>query len=349
LAKQQAPATSPQSGEQEEEGPPAPASAAKVPYTAAVITVNGLCDTAHAAAKPTTAKTAAGNGCKTVITRAQFEKITQSLNPDMSMGVKRQLAQAYPRLLLLAQKAQEQGLDKQPNFQEVMKFARLQLLAQGFTRRVQQNAGNISEADVEKYYKENSGQFEQLDLQRILIPKSKQHPPEAGGTAQPAKDNSEDVAAMKDVADKLHARAVSGEDFDKLQKEAFVAAGIPSSSPNVNLTKVRRRDLPVNHRNISDLPAGKISDVISDPGMFYIYKVVSKQMMSISQANAEIRNSIQAQRIEDSLESLVHSIKPEMNEAYFGPPKPSRGKTANQPGAATQPTTPVPSQETPKH
>jgi hypothetical protein len=372
-SKSQSP-VAPQTGAEpeEEEGPPAPASAAKLPLSAPVITVNGLCDKTHAAksaasesatarkssgstsAKSTSNTTttgpatsssgAADAGCKTVVTRAEFEKLAQALNPQMPMNVKRQLAQVYPRLLLLAEKAREQGMDKQPGFHEMMRFATLQLLAQSFTREMQQRASNISDADVEKYYKDSPGQFEQLELLRIFVPKSKQHPPEAsssGSTATPAPkpDTAADEAAMKEVSEKIHTRAAAGEDFEKLQKEAFVAAGIASSAPNVNLNKVTRRNLPVNHQKVFDLQPGKVSELISDPGMYYIYKVVSKQTMPLTQAKTEIRTSIQAQRIEDTMESLVRSIKPEMNEAYFGPTRPaaksaSPAKTGAEPKPA---------------
>src|SRR5512138_146601 len=55
-----------------------------VPLTAPVITLAGMCDVKAGGAPPAT--------CKTVITRAQFEKLMKALNPQMPMGVRQQLA-----------------------------------------------------------------------------------------------------------------------------------------------------------------------------------------------------------------------------------------------------------------
>src|SRR5438552_280502 len=52
-----------------------------------VITLKGFCADA----------TQQGDACKTVISRAQFEKLAESLQPGMSPVVRRQLAQISPR------------------------------------------------------------------------------------------------------------------------------------------------------------------------------------------------------------------------------------------------------------
>src|SRR5437016_1662282 len=66
-----------------------------------VITVNGVCDQGAGAAD-----------CKTVVTRAEFEKIVNALQPNMPKQQQKALANQYAMALLLAGKAHEQGLDK---------------------------------------------------------------------------------------------------------------------------------------------------------------------------------------------------------------------------------------------
>lgn len=339
---------------QEEDEAPAPkVPASQVPPTAAVITIQGLCPSAGAAASgktaggaKTAAKPASPAGCKTVITRAQFEKLADALNPQMPLPTKRQLAEAYPRLLVFAQKARAMGLDKDPQFQEMMRFATLQLLAQNLTRSLQKKAGDISDAEVAKYYQDNPSRFQQVELLRIFIPKSKQHTPEAGATAPPKIDTAADEAAMKTVADKIHSDAAGGGDFQKLQQQAFEAAGIKSQSPNVNLGKLTREGLPTNHQKVFELQAGQVSELLDDPGGYYIYKVVSKQMVPLEQAKGEIRNLLQQQTFRQQMEAMIGSVKPELNQAYFAGPAPQRpgaGATktppANKP-PATKPGTP---------
>ena len=309
----------------------------QVPPTAAVITVQGLCPSSAASARKTApgtraaAKPASAAGCKTVITRAQFEKLADALNPQMPLPTKRQLAEAYPRLLLFGQKAREMGLDKEPQFQEMMRFATLQLLAQNLTRDLQNKAGDIPETEIAKYYQDNPTRFQQVELLRIFIPKSKQHAPETGAAAPPKVDTAADETAMKAVADKVHGEAAAGGDFQKLQQEAFEAAGIKSQSPNVNLGKLTREGLPTNQQQVFELQAGQVSELLDDPGGYYIYKVVSKQLIPLDQARKEIHNFLQQQSFKKQMEGMIGSVKPELNQAYFAGPGLRRG---------TAPTTP---------
>ena len=326
---------------QEPDEAPAPkVPASQVPPTAAVITIQGLCPAAGAAASSkadgakTAAKPASSASCKTVITRAQFEKLADALNPQMPLPTKRQLAEAYPRLLLFAQKARAMGLDKDPQFQEMMRFATMQLLAQNLTRSLQKKAGNISDAEVAKYYQDNPSRFQQVELLRIFIPKSKQHVPEAGSSTPPKVDTAADEAAMKTVAEKIHTDAAGGGDFQKLQQQAFEAAGIKSQSPNVNLGKLTREGLPTNHQKVFELQAGQVSELLDDPGGYYIYKVASKQMVPLEQAKGEIRNLLQQQAFRQQMEGMIGSVKPELNQAYFASPAPQR------PGAGAPKTPP---------
>jgi hypothetical protein len=324
----------------DDEVPAAKVPTSQVPPTAAVITIQGLCPSAAATAgrkatgsAKTAAKPAAAAGCKTVITRAQFEKLADALNPQMPLPTKRQLAEAYPRLLLFAQKARAMGLDKDPQFQEMMRFATLQLLAQNLTRDLQKKAGNISDAEIAKYYQDNPSRFQQVELLRVFIPKSKQHAPEAGASAPPKVDNAGDEAAMKIVAQKIHSEAAAGGDFQKLQQEAFEAAGIKSQSPNVNLGKLTREGLPTNHQKVFELKAGQASELLDDPGGYYVYKVVSKQMVPLDKARGEIRNFLQQQAFRKQMEGMIGSVKPELNQAYFAGSAPQRPGAPNLPPA----------------
>jgi len=294
---------------------PPPASAAKVAPDAPVITIGGLCAKKEKSAEPSKeAKPEPTSECKTVVTREQFEKLVEALNPQMSGPVRKQLAEAYPRLLVFADKARELGIDQEPGFHEMMRFATLQLLTQRLTRHLQENAGNITDADAEKYYKENNSRFERAELLRVFIPKQKQL---GAGGGSVADNKAADEAAMKAVAEKIHTNAVGGKDFQQLQKEAFEAAGIASSTPKVDMGKLSPGNLPVDHKKVFDLEVGQVSELISDGGGYYIYKVISKEAVPLDQARPEINKTIQSQRMQESTEALTKSIKSELNQEYF--------------------------------
>ena len=134
---------------------------------------------------------------------------------------------------------------------------------------------------------------------------------------------------MKKVSVELHARLVKGEDADKLQKEAYVDAGLPGNPPKTEMEKVRRNTLPANHKEVMDLKPGEVSEVIADPSGYYIYKLVSKETLPLDAVKAEIRGTISSQRYRDSMKAFQDNV--DMNDAYFGPsrnpamPPPPRG------------------------
>jgi len=279
-----------------------------------VITVNGFC------ADP--AQT--GAVCKTVITRAQFEKLAEALQPGMSLSLKLNVANAYARNLRMAAAAEKRGLDKTPAFEEEMRYARMQLLSQDLTRTLQGEANNITEADLEEYYKKNESSYEQVTLARIFVPRAKQ--------SDGAHDEHEDAQAKADeeamtkVAADLHIRAVNGEDPDKLQIEAYTVAGIPRTNSDTKMEKVRRAALPPRHEAVMDLKPGEVSEVFSDPGgAHFIYKMISKQTLTLEEAKTEIRGAISGQRYRDSMKSFQGDVV--FSDAYFNPP----GKAAAPP------------------
>ncbi len=252
-----------------------------------------------------------------MITRAQFEKLAEALQPGMSLSLKLNVANAYARNLRMAAAAEKRGLDKTPAFEEEMRYARMQLLSQDLTRALQAEANNISDADLEEYYKKNESSYEQATLARIFVPRAKQ--------SDAAHDDHEDAQAKADeeamtkVAADLRARAVNGEDPDKLQIEAYTAAGIPRTNSDTKMEKVRRAALPPRHEAVMDLKPGEVSEVFSDPGgAHFIYKMISKQTLTLEEAKTEIRGAISSQRYRDSMKSFQGDVV--FSDAYFNPP-----------------------------
>ena len=341
------PAAAPAAGAQTQQTAPAAPAApeaapeVKVAPDDAVITLKGFCTDAALQ----------GDACKTVITRAQFEKLADALQPGMTPAFRRQLATRYAMVLKMTAAAEKRGLDKTPSFEEKMYFARMQILAQELSTALQADAQKVTDEDVADYYKKNEASYEQATFMRIFVPRTKQIVTKSataktgsGGGIGAAKTPAKPVTppapteaqkkaaeeAMTKLADTLRARAVKGEDFDKLQKEAYVAAGLPASTVNTKVEKVRRSTLPANQQAAMDLKPGEVSEVISDPnGGHFIYKMVSEETLSLEAVTPDIRKAISSQRYRDSMQAFQGNS--DLNDAYFGParapgmPPPPRG------------------------
>lgn len=269
-----------------------------------------------------------GNACKTIVTRAQFERLTEALQPGMSLSLRLSVANAYARNLRMSAAAQKRGLDKTPAFDEELRFARMQLLAQDLNRVLQAQAGQITGTDLAEYYSRHVSSYEQATVARIFVPHAKQTAPASG-------------QAMTQVAADLRARAVNGEDPDQLQIEAYAEAGTPRTSANTTIEKVRRAMLPPAHEPVLDLKPGEVSEVFSDPGGgHFIYKMIGKQTLTLQDVAAEIRATISAQRYRDSMRNFQGDVV--FSDAYFNPPgklsaPPRRNRGGKKPNSETYP------------
>ena len=323
--------------------PPAPQPAqapadtsAAVPPDAAVITVIGVCPAQSQQAPPTgAAEKTPADDCKTVISKAQFEELAKALIPNVTPQAKKQLAGVLPRFIGMSSEARKNGLDKTAQFEQTVEFAKMQILTSALQRSIQDEAAKVPPEDIEKYYKEHAESYEQFNVDRLFVPRTKQGDAEvaeedekdeklsesAKKTKEAAEKAKADKAeqAMTKLAESLRTRAAAGEDFIKLQKEAFEAAGMKIGSPTVNLPSVRRTGLPAGHVAVFDLKPGEVSQVISDAGGHYIYKVNSKSEITLDQATNEIHSKLQSDRTREMMDKVNNSFKVETNEMYFGP------------------------------
>ena len=347
--------------------PPAAESvpAPELSMSTVVLTIKGVCP-ATAAAAPK----AAGDGkaatpaakkpadCKTELTRAQFEKIANGLSANVTPQLKRQLEQALPRFMAMSEAAKKKGLDKSTRYQETLKIAKMQILTTELQREVQEEADKIPAAKVDEQYKAHPETYEQFSLDRLFVSRYKQvqaeekeeekEPEKLTEEQQKVKEAAEKAKQEKGeqelnaLADSLRERASKGEDFVKLQKDAFEAAGQKVENPTVNLPKVRRTGLPPAHAEVFDLKVGGVSKVISDNGGHYVYKVVSKEVLPLDQVKDEIHNKLKSERLKETMDKYTNSFTAIPNEAYFGPataagPPAPRGRMPMPPTPRGQP------------
>jgi len=319
------------------------AAAQAVASSAAVITIKGLCSTPKPAASKTAAGTAAAKPapCQTVITKKQLETLIETVRPNLQPPQRRTLAEQYVQLLVLANAASKAGLEKDPKVQEQLRLQKLQILASAYTKEQQKKEAEVPEADIEKYYRDNVAKYEEAKLQRIYIPMVTEEgkPP--------------DAAATKVAAEKIQARAAAGEDFDKLQKEAFTAAGNKGTAPPVDLGERRRGTLPPKQEEaIFKLKLGEVSAALDETSGYYIYKVVGKDNVPLDKVHEEIKGTLGRERMRESMEKLRGSVDTTYNQAYFGsaPPAPPTGEMRPPvpppaaPAPATTPAAPAPVQ-----
>ncbi len=310
--------------------------ASKVAPDAPVITIDGLCE------NPPADKTA--GSCSTVITREQFEKLLQSIQPNLPPRARRQFANRYVNALIMSQKSHEMGLDQGSKFEDRIRLSRIQILSQLLSQAIQEKASQISDQDIQDYYDKNKAEFEEASLRRVYIPKEQQPPPSKVklSAAEEDKRAKAGESAMKAEAVKIRARAAAGEDLTRLQAEAFLIAGIKSKSPTTDMGKVRRSSLPPDQGSVMDLKTGTVSELITDQSGYYVYKVGAKDTLTLDKVQDEIKGALRSQRMQSEMQAVEHSATPKLDEAYFGPDMPQRGMMPMPPGGPGRPGPPPP-------
>jgi hypothetical protein len=274
-----------------------------------VLTVEGLCAFKNAPG--------INASCQTVVTRSQFEKLADAVEPENTPEAKLQLANAYGQFLVMAHEAHQRKLDEKPRFEERLAFARLQILSQQLVRQIQDDAARVPEEGIEAYYQAHLSDFEEISVERIVVPNQKSmkvHQNEQG-ISQP----NDAADGMSKEAKALRARAAAGEQFGKLQMEAYDLAGVSgANSPQPNLGKLRRRGLPLVHASVFELQPGQVSQVLSDATGHYIYKTDSRETLPLAAVKQEIGNILKQQRVQKTMEEIRRPFKTEVNHAYFG-------------------------------
>ena len=238
--------------------------------------------------------------CETVITKEDFDSLIAALDPHMPESNRLFLATEYAKLLVLGNEAERLKLDQDPTFKQLMAFTRLQLLERQLVRQLEQQASQISQADISGYYREHLTDFGEGSFLKIYIPK-------------------EGKWTSSEQAELIQKRAAGGEDFGKLQQEVWTAQGRPSGAPTTQTGTIRRSNLTVTFQKIFDLRPGEVSSLISDSGGYYVYKLLTKEAVPEQTVSSEIRTVMANQRLQERISKLRSAVMISVNEDYFGP------------------------------
>jgi hypothetical protein len=161
----------------------------------AVITVPNICEPA-------------AKDCTTLVTRKQFESTLLGLagGQPVAPDVPRRFASQYAEVLVFSQRATEHGMDKEPDTEAGVRYARMQVLATRYLQMLQEKS-HPTEEEIQKYYEGNSSQFQGVSLDRLMIP---------GSHAKSKKPEE-----LKALAEEMRKRLAAGEDVTKLQEEIY--------------------------------------------------------------------------------------------------------------------------------
>src|SRR5262249_51614565 len=204
-------------------------------------------------------------------------------------------------------------------YEEQLKVARIQILSQALKKVIDEEASQISDKEISGYYQSNITSFEKAEMDRLFVPRTQQSALLSfKDLADVERHNRLEASEkiMKGEADQLRIRALTGEEFAKLQTHAYQVGGVKSGLPSTRLT-IRRISLPPNQVLAMDLKPGEVSPVLEDANGYVVYRVKSKETLSLEQVRDEIKAILRLQRMEAEMRKIQESASATLDESYF--------------------------------
>ena len=72
---------------------------------------------------------------------------------------------------------------------------------------------------------------------------------------------------------------------------------------------------------------------------YFVYKVIDKDTLPLTQVHEEILGSLKSEKIQDAMQALQNSATPQLNDQYFGPAAPPGAAAASAPFHLARPQT----------
>jgi len=269
------------------------------------------------------------------LTRAQYEALKQYLPPEYAampqqMG-ERGFAGSYAQLRGLALLAERDKLTESPEFKGKLAFLHDLILAQMVAMKFQTQSQAASDDDVKAYYAAHQAEMQQGTLRGIFVALNPPAKPGAKPGETP-KARTDDEAKAR--ASELRNKILAGADFATVAKENSDHAG--TAEKGGEFGTFRKGQLPANIDSaVFSLKPKQISEPLKDPNGYYIFELQDFKTVTLDEATAAIRNTLQTEKFAKSVENVKNLFPVVFNEKYFGaPPPPAAPGVAAQPPAA---------------
>jgi parvulin-like peptidyl-prolyl isomerase len=248
------------------------------------------------------------------ITRAQFEVLLTALaqqgRPATSPAARRQVAEQYGEMEVLAQEARKRKVDQTPLVKQMMMVQADSYLARSFANQLTDDV-KLSDTDVQAYYSAHKGEYEEAQASHILI--------RFKGSAVPLKPNQKDLTEEEALAkaQDIRKQLSGGADFATVAKAESDDTG--SAAKGGSLGKFTRGQMvaPFDQAAFS-LPVGQLSDPVKTQFGYHIIKVDSRTNKTLEEAKAEIEKQMKPKVVQETVDKIKQQTPVTLNDSYFG-------------------------------
>src|SRR5205807_3501947 len=215
---------------------------------------------------------------------------------------KKQFADDYLRMKLLATEGMKAGLDKSPDVMKQLDLLRENLVAQEELKKIESSI-SLSDADLKKAYDENKEEYEQVKARHILIAFK------GSPAAQKGKKELTEAEA-KAKADTLRAEIVSGKaKFEDVAKKE--SDDVESGKNGGELGSFGHGQMvPEFEAAAFNAKPGDVTEPVKTQFGYHIIKVEEHSMTSFEQVKPTLEKTLKQKKLRETLDALKESAKP---------------------------------------
>lgn len=265
------------------------------------------------------------------IKQSEFEAALKSLPAEYQQYAsgpgKKQFAEDYLRMKMLASEGTKAGLDKDPGVVSQLALMKENLVAQAQLTKIEKSI-TITDEDLKKKYEADKSAYEQVKARHILIafkgsPAAQEGKPEL--TEEQAKAKAED----------LHKQLVAGANFDELAKKESDDVGSGARGGDLGAFG-RGQMVPEFEKAAFEGKKGEISPVVRTQFGYHIIKVDEHDMTPFEGVKGTLEKNERQARMQAKLEEMKTNAKVTFNDTYFAAapapaaPEPPASEVKNQ-------------------
>lgn len=249
------------------------------------------------------------------ITQAEFDAVIdampQQLQAQARGAGKRQFAEQYVQIKVLAAEAERQKLADQAKVKNQLAFSRVSVLASDMFQQISEST-KVDEAAIQNYYDSHKTEFESVKAHHILVHvKGAPGPPPGGG--KPELDD--DTALAKAKA--LKSRIAAGETFEEV---AAKESDDSSASKGGDLGDFGHGMMVPPFEQAAFLAkVGEVTDPVRSPFGYHLIRVDEHSTRSLAEVKGQIEAKLRPDAARQRVEAIAKAAKVTMDESYFGP------------------------------
>jgi peptidyl-prolyl cis-trans isomerase C len=298
---------------------------------------------------PTTVTVAAGDPViitagDIVVKQSEFESALKTLPAEYqqyAMGPgKKQFADDYLRMKMLAQMGYKAGLQNDATVQQQLALMRDNLVANAQLGKIDKSIA-LSDADLQKVYNDNKKDYEQVKAKHILIAFK-------GSPALPQGKPEITEEQAKAKAEEIKKKIAGGANFEELAKKESDDTGSGSNGGELGAFG-HGQMVPEFEKAAFAAKDGEVIGPVRTQFGYHIIKVESHEVTPFEGVKATLEKREHQKRLQEQLDALKSEAKPTFNEAYFVPPPPPAAPAEAKPAADTKKAEPAKKSEVKKN